>query len=380
MIQTTRTGGTEHPEEMLDFLMTHIIDQSGVKSIAVGGDFYVEAQSTPNMTVKVNLGYAFIKKSDGSKVFPVRMYSSAENATITANASGNTRIDAVVLLIDTAESPNATVTNVAELGVVAGTPSASPTAPSDSDISTAIGASNPFIRLANVTVGSGVTEIVNANIADTREQVLFSSAFLTADDVITWTNKTLTTPVIASLYQDAGKTKLLKMPSATDTLVGKATTDTLTNKTLTTPVIPSIYQDAGKSKLMTMPDTASDTLVSLNATQTLANKTFTNPKQTIVTASDGSTVTFNLTNGHIQQVTLGGNRTLALSNVSAGDCFVLRLIQDGTGSRTVNWFSTIKWTYGTAPTLTTTGGKTDVFGFICTSSGNYDGYIIGQNL
>lgn len=54
-------------------------------------------------------------------------------------------------------------------------------------------------------------------------------------------------------------------------------TDSLSNKTLTTPIIASFYQDAGKTKLMTTPDTASDTLVTLAATQTLTNKTLTSP-------------------------------------------------------------------------------------------------------
>jgi len=102
--------------------------------------------------------------------------------------------------------------------------------------------------------------------------------------------------------------------------------------------------------------------------------------QDIVTASDGATVTFDLADGNVQQVTLGGNRTLALSNVAVGQRFVIRLIQDGTGSRTVTWFTTIKWVGGSAPTLTTTASKIDVFGFICTSAGNYEGYIIGQNI
>lgn len=100
---------------------------------------------------------------------------------------------------------------------------------------------------------------------------------------------------------------------------------------------------------------------------------------TITTDSDGATVTFDLSTS-LHQVTLGGNRTLALSNESVGQTFVIRLIQDGTGSRTVTWFSTIKWAGGVTPTLTTTASKVDVFGFIVTSTGNYDGFVIGQNL
>ena len=100
------------------------------------------------------------------------------------------------------------------------------------------------------------------------------------------------------------------------------------------------------------------------------------------TATDGATVTFNLGNGGYRKhkVTLGGARTLAISNGIVGQVFIIDLIQDGTGSRTVTWFSTIKWAGGTVPTLTTTANKIDSFGFIVTSAGNYQGYVIGQNL
>jgi hypothetical protein len=83
----------------------------------------------------------------------------------------------------------------------------------------------------------------------------------------------------------------------------------------------------------------------------------------------------------LHQITLTANITsMTLSNATTGQTFVLRLVQGGTGSYTVAWFTTIKWAGGSAPTLTTTAGKADVVGFICTGSGTYDGFVIGQNL
>ena len=103
------------------------------------------------------------------------------------------------------------------------------------------------------------------------------------------------------------------------------------------------------------------------------------PANTVYAESDGSTITFNIdTNGGIQSVTLGGNRTLAVT-ITSNRAFVLALKQDGTGTRTVTWFSGILWAGGSAPTLTTTINKTDTLGFIRTGSGAYLGFVIGQN-
>jgi len=127
------------------------------------------------------------------------------------------------------------------------------------------------------------------------------------------------------------------------------------------------------------------TVVTTTGSQTLSNKVLTKPTvngsvQGLTTDVDGSTITFDLSASNIHTVVLGGNRTLALSNDVAGQAFILRLVQDGTGSRTVTWFTTIKWANGIIPTLTTTINKTDVFSFLCTSSSNYDGFVVGQNL
>lgn len=104
-------------------------------------------------------------------------------------------------------------------------------------------------------------------------------------------------------------------------------------------------------------------------------------KSKINTEADGGTITFNMNDSNTHMSTLGGNRVLAVSNAASGQKFILRLKQDGTGSRTVTWFSTIYWAEGgSAPTLTTTANKADVLGFLCTSGGYYDGFVIGQNI
>ena len=81
---------------------------------------------------------------------------------------------------------------------------------------------------------------------------------------------------------------------------------------------------------------------------------------------------------NIHSVTLGDNRTLAVSNVSTGQAFVIILQQDGSGSRTVTWWSNIKWVTATAPTLTTTASRWDIFSFIYDGT-NYYGSIVGLN-
>ena len=86
-----------------------------------------------------------------------------------------------------------------------------------------------------------------------------------------------------------------------------------------------------------------------------------NPEQTL---SDGSTISWNALTQPVAKVTLGGNRTLAAASGGEAGAFVsLLIIQDGTGSRTVTFNAAYEFKDDTAPTLTTTAAKGDLFVF-----------------
>jgi hypothetical protein len=69
--------------------------------------------------------------------------------------------------------------------------------------------------------------------------------------------------------------------------------------------------------------------------------------------------TVNWNNGNKQKITLTGNPTLTFTAPPGATNLQLKVIQDGTGSRTITWPS-IKWPEGTAPTLTTDASAEDL--------------------
>ena len=82
------------------------------------------------------------------------------------------------------------------------------------------------------------------------------------------------------------------------------------------------------------------------------------------TLTDASTISWDVQASPVAKVTLGANRALgAGSNAVAGQFVSLLVIQDGTGSRTLSFNAVYEFKDDTAPTLTTTASKGDLFVF-----------------
>ena len=89
-----------------------------------------------------------------------------------------------------------------------------------------------------ITIGgnlttSGAHTTTLTTTANTTLTLPVTGTLATLAGTETFTNKTLTAPVIATIVNSG----TLTLPTSTDTLVGRATTDTLTNKTITGAII-----------------------------------------------------------------------------------------------------------------------------------------------
>jgi len=205
------------------------------------------------------------------------------------------------------------ILSTTELNYVDGVTSAIQT-----QIDTKSPSNNPTFT-GTVTLDTGVNLVFEGATANAFELTL-TSGDPTADRTVTLpdltttlvgkdtvdilTNKTITSPSVSGLYlsdssivfegssDDAYETTLtvanptvdrtLTLPDATDTLVGRATTDTLTNKTLTNPTISGLYlsdlsivvegstTDAFETTLSFVDPTVDRTIYVPNADGTLA--------------------------------------------------------------------------------------------------------------
>ena len=125
----------------------------------------------------------------------------------------------------------------------------------------------------------------------------------------------------------------------------------------------------------TLGSTTGSGAVVLQTTPSITTPVITGYTETAPALTNSSTaVTLSLSSGTVLSYTLTGNCTFTMPTATSGTSFILKLIQDGTGSRTAT-FTGVKWPSGTAPTITTTASTgLDILSFVCINSVWYGTY------
>ena len=313
--------------------------------------------------------------------------------------------DRSVAVTDTLETLRTTYNSTAgDVGSIASLTSASGTIASSTDIVEAIVAMNT--EIAAIKAGTSVfeTKITFEGATDDAYETVLAITDPTADRTITFpnatgtvstttatetlTNKTLTSPTINGgtfsgtftgtqdltgvvlsgasplvfegatddgyettlTFTDPTADRVITMPNATDTLVGKATTDTFTNKSI----------DLGTNTLtgsLAEWNTAlqSESFASLTGSETLTNKTLTSPTITGGTFSGTFTGTQDLTG-----VVLSGASPLVFEGATADSYETTLAFTDPTADRVITVPNATDTLVGKATTDTLTNKSIDL--------------------
>jgi len=345
-------GMTSHDAGDVTSLETAILSQEGV-ILQTGSDLEVDAQDTPDLTIKVGKGSCFVLRdshvtADNSLRFWKVVVTATTNVTIPSADASNPRIDLICVKIDTGASPDATASNVATLVNVEGTAAASPSAPS---------VPTNHLKLAEVSVPALDTTIESGQITDYRTftglVVPYSSGYRltdTAGNLEGQLHEDSSGRVILRSSRSGGAVKIDPTTNKVQTKgsegetfadignVTKIGTETLTNKTLTSPTT-----------------TGTDT-----GTATLTNKRVT--KRTGTTTSH-ATPTINTDNVDFYSLTAQGEAITSFTTNLSGtptENQTLWIAITGTAARAISWGDSFENGAATLPTTTVTTARLDI--------------------
>jgi hypothetical protein len=163
---------------------------------------------------------------------------------------------------------------------------------------------------------------------------------------------------------------------STNTVTNKTisgASNTITNIPLSTGVTGTLPVANGGTGVTTSTGSGANVL---GTAPSLTNPTVTNYTETRFTANSSTAITLDLANGTMQDITLTGTATITMPTAVAGKSFIL-LLRSGAGSYAVTW-TTVKWPGGTAPTVTTTASRLDIYSFFSDGT-NWYGVTVNQN-
>jgi hypothetical protein len=156
---------------------------------------------------------------------------------------------------------------------------------------------------------------------------------------------------------------------------------TIWQKSDTTDAVSSV---AGRTGDITLAAADVSGVATITGTETLTNKTLTTPTLTNPTVTNyvesvvaigtvTSASTLSLTSGTVQTATLTASTacTFTMPTATAGKSFVLLLKQAATTGNGTATFTSVKWSGGTAPTITATAGKMDILSFFADGTNWY---------
>lgn len=171
---SNRDGGKTSERGIYDALGAHLSGEiiSGFRvrpadpvsmNVRIGGEY--------DSATGVGRDSALIR--DGLRTYDVFIDDGvAVTATVSAAHASLARIDTVVLYIDKSVARTKTLVDntngVVKAKVVAGTPNSAPVAPDNTAIQSSVSSGNPFIKLGNINVAAGATNILSGNIVDVR--------------------------------------------------------------------------------------------------------------------------------------------------------------------------------------------------------------------
>ena len=234
----------------------HLGDSNDLAIYHDGSHSYIRDQGTGNLYIQ-GTNNVSIRKDDGSEVMAVfiadgaselyfnnskKLETTTAGITVTGDitASGLT-LSGNLTVNGTTTTINSTVLSIDDVNIVLADGAATSAAVDGAGITlgttgitfTYSNTGTRWSSTENLNIATGKTYQIAGTTVLSATQVLgkgFTNAageIVTTDGTQTLSNKTLTTPTISSILN----TGTLTLPTSTDTLVGRATSDTLTNKT-----------------------------------------------------------------------------------------------------------------------------------------------------